>query len=771
MTSSSSTAAAALSSSISGAPTLSTHSGGGGGGGSEWGFLGGDDEDGGGDWIAQQFSGGGGEELGGRDALIFLIDARESMLVPLSDGKVPLAATIECAAATLSQKIIQSEGDLVGVAFFGTKAKRNANDFDHVYVYAPLDRPGAQLIIELESMARAVQSERRFDLGSGPAGACALADVLWTCSTMFSACTLSMAEKRVFLFTDDDSPTAGDLALREQALQRTKDLTELKVGFYLYPMTRADRAFDSTLFYDELMRINHHDELEFDSYIIAPGELLDELRTEVRKRAFKRRALAHFTLRLGRAGGRDVELGVDLFSLVQEAKKSYAATLDSRNLQPVKTDSRWVCEDTGTLLLSTQMQHSIDYGGERVVFSAAELQQIKRTAAEPGLELFGFKPRSALKFHHNIKHSAFLFPNEAVVRGGTKAFAALVEQMAALDRVAIGALAPRANAAARLVALLPQREESDEHGNPLLPCGLCVIPLPFADDIRRLELPPMPTPSSELRSAMKAVVKTVELNDISLADPALQKTYVNLQAIALERDDVITVVDAVVPDAALSAASNKHLAKFAALAFPSGYVAVMPKTPTGSKKSGGTKRAAAGDGTSKAAASRRALTDFSKSELAEYVGKPAFGRYTVPELKAYLVDRGVDVPAKANKATLSELVIKHVGGKAAPPAKHEPVAKKLRLTLEDNGERHDHDDDDNDNDDDNDGDGGDDADAAAAAVVATEDDGFNLPEEMPPASASSDVLLPPCKYGAACYRKNELHLKSFSHPPKAEPRH
>jgi hypothetical protein len=84
MTSSSSTAAAALSSSISGAPTLSTHSGGGGGGGSEWGFLGGDDEDGGGDWIAQQFSGGGGEELGGRDALIFLIDARESMLVPLS---------------------------------------------------------------------------------------------------------------------------------------------------------------------------------------------------------------------------------------------------------------------------------------------------------------------------------------------------------------------------------------------------------------------------------------------------------------------------------------------------------------------------------------------------------------------------------------------------------------------------------------------------------------------------------------------------------------
>jgi hypothetical protein len=110
-----------------------------------------------------------------------------------------------------------------------------------------------------------------------------------------------------------------------------------------------------------------------------------------------------------------------------------------------------------------------------------------------------------------------------------------------------------------------------------------------------------------------------------------------------------TVVDAVVPDAALSAASNKHLAKFAALAFPSGYVAVMPKTPTGEEERRHEARGKPGDGTSKAAASRRALTDFAKSELAEYVGKPAFGRYTVPELKAYLVDRGVDVPPKPTR--------------------------------------------------------------------------------------------------------------------------
>ena len=27
---------------------------------------------------------------------------------------------------------------------------------------------------------------------------------------------------------------------------------------------------------------------------------------------------------------------------------------------------------------------------------------------------------------------------------------------------------------------------------------------------------------------------------------------------------------------------------------------------------------------------------------------------------------------------------------------------------------------------------------------------------------------PPCKYGATCYRKNEQHLKDFSHPGSEE---
>jgi ATP-dependent DNA helicase 2 subunit 1 len=270
---------------------------------------------------------------------------------------------------------------------------------------------------------------------------------------------------------------------------------------------------------------------------------------------------------------------------------------------------------------------------------------------------------------------------------------------------------------------------------------------------------------------MKAFVKSSELENIMLADPVLQKHYVSLQAIALERDSVLDVADSVKPDPSMCAAGNKDLQKVAALAFPPGYVAVMPKTPSGARSSG-VKRQRPDGAPSAAAADRRPLSSFSKDELAAFVEKAAFKRYTVPELKAFLQEKRVPVPSKATKDVLANLVITFSGGVAAPPLtakpKTEPTVKKLRLEKDGDaiGEGDDagidkdadNDNDDNDNDDDDD-----------------DDDGFNLPETLVKAAATpaaaapvkSDAL-PPCKYGATCWRKNELHLKSFFHPPKTE---
>jgi ATP-dependent DNA helicase 2 subunit 1 len=75
--------------------------------------------------------------------------------------------------------------------------------------------------------------------------------------------------------------------------------------------------------------------------------------------------------------------------------------------------TKWVCNDTGALLMKEQIAHYYPYGGERIRFSKEELQDIK-TIDKPGLRLMGFKPRSALKSYYNIKSASFIYPDESV---------------------------------------------------------------------------------------------------------------------------------------------------------------------------------------------------------------------------------------------------------------------------------------------------------------------------------------------------------------------
>ena len=60
-----------------------------------------------------------------------------------------------------------------------------------------------------------------------------------------------------------------------------------------------------------------------------------------------------------------------------ETKKGSYVWLDSKNNQPVKIMSKWVCADTGALLMDSQIKHFYEYGGEKVVFDKEELTQAK----------------------------------------------------------------------------------------------------------------------------------------------------------------------------------------------------------------------------------------------------------------------------------------------------------------------------------------------------------------------------------------------------------
>jgi ATP-dependent DNA helicase 2 subunit 1 len=97
--------------------------------------------------------------------------------------------------------------------------------------------------------------------------------------------------------------------------------------------------------------------------------------------------------------------------------------------------------------------------------------------------LLGFKPMDAVKWHYNIRHAMFIYPDEETISGSTSLFTHLLERLFVAKKVAICRLIPRKNGQPRLVALIPQWNELD------IPDGFHVIPLPFADDKRKIPAP------------------------------------------------------------------------------------------------------------------------------------------------------------------------------------------------------------------------------------------------------------------------------------------
>ena len=90
----------------------------------------------------------------------------------------------------------------------------------------------------------------------------------------------------------------------------------------------------------------------------------------------------------------------------------------------------------------------------------------------------GFKDRKCLKDYFAKMSSSFLYPNEAVIKGSTILFAALLDRMKQMNKIAIARLTRRDNVAPSFVALLPQSEEFDEDGSQLRPPGFLFFSTP-----------------------------------------------------------------------------------------------------------------------------------------------------------------------------------------------------------------------------------------------------------------------------------------------------
>ncbi|KAF7721213.1 X-ray repair cross-complementing protein 6 [Apophysomyces ossiformis] len=507
-----------------------------------------------------------------KDSMLFVIDCSSSMQQPDENGKVPVLEAFQGVQAVLMNKIFTSGNDYVGIVLYGTEKKSNPADHDHIYVLQDLDIPDAELIKETEAITSGSMDfleEYGATQEEHPLG-----NVFWTCIDMFGLKAPKSGSKRIFLITNEDNPHSGNQNFRNSAVQRAKDLAEVDIRIELFGVNKPDHDFDRSLFYENILSFQQRigrevdEEWQLDAKTPAgTGNALDDLVARIRRKGSKKRSQFRIPFQLAEG----LTIGVRGYTLVQEQKRKpykYVADIFQQSLE-VEPITAWKCADTNNYLLPTDIKQWYPYGGEKVVFSQEEIKAM-RTFRDPGkfgftaksllakalwpttgLVLIGFKPRRLLRKHYNISHSYFIYPDELEYEGSTRTFSALLYAMLKLDQVAICSFIRSSNTLPKIVALLPQAEELDDHGVQVSPPGLSIISLPYADDIREIPVESTPRASEDIVELTKKCINKSQIpghyNDMAIENPSLKRHYESLHAIVLEKD-IGEAEDRTVPD-------------------------------------------------------------------------------------------------------------------------------------------------------------------------------------------------------------------------------
>eukprot|EP01017_Pseudomicrothorax_dubius_P017726 TRINITY_DN1989_c0_g1_i5.p1 TRINITY_DN1989_c0_g1~~TRINITY_DN1989_c0_g1_i5.p1 ORF type:complete len:478 (+),score=131.50 TRINITY_DN1989_c0_g1_i5:857-2290(+) len=317
----------------------------------------------------------------------------------------------------------------------------------------------------------------------------------------------------------------------------------MDVTIELFPLQKpSGEKFDFTKFYADLVTVDP-DEINDASTKIS------QLSVRIKQKEFKKRVLGRCDFHLSP----ELKMGIRFYTMIHHTKKPYPVKLDAKSNKLLKSTTKPVCKETGSILYPNQIGTFFPLGGEKIRFNKEEMQHIKKFDT-PSLKLMGFKPRSRLKDYHNIRTSYFLYPDEDRFIGSGQLAHGLITEMLRKDQIAIVRFVPRSTSNVRFCALLPQQEFYDED-NFQTPPGFNLVWLPYADDLRKPDTV-RPVSRTEVSREEIQVAKilinslsTQEFDCRSFDNHSVQKFFANLTAIALRedlKDDEL--VDSLEPD-------------------------------------------------------------------------------------------------------------------------------------------------------------------------------------------------------------------------------
>ncbi|KAG2640398.1 ATP-dependent DNA helicase 2 subunit KU70-like [Panicum virgatum] len=606
------------------------------------------------------------EREANKDMVVYLVDASPKMFTPATNKEDEKDEThfhtiVNCITQSLKTQIIGRSYDEVAICFFNTKEKNNLQDLAGVYVYNvgdrdPLDRPTAKLIKDFSCIEDSFMSNigSRYGITAGSREN-TLYNALWVAQALLRKGSVKTVSKRILIFTNEDDPFgaitgAVKTDMIRTTIQRAKDAQDLGLSIELLPLSRPDEEFNMSRFYADLIGLDGD---EITEYLPSAGEKLEEMTDQLRKRMMKKRRVKTLSFAITD----DVCIEVNTYALTRPTTPGTITWLDSLSNIPLKTERSFICNDTGSLLQDPQMRFQM-YNDMVVKFSVRELSEVKRVSSHH-LRLLGFKPLDCLKDYHNLRPSTFIYPSDEHIFGSTRVFVALHSSMLRLGRFALAFYGNPTRP--QLVALVAQEEVTSSAGQVESP-GMHMIYLPYSDDIRYPEevhvtSDDAPRATDEQIKKASNLLKRIDLKNFSVcqfANPALQRHYGILEALALGEDEMPDIKDETLPDEqGLSRPGVvKAIDEFKASVYGENYDQEEAEAAAA--------KASHGD----AAKKRKAITGAASVKSAAYdwaelADNGKLKDMTVIELKSYLTAHGL--PLFGKKEALISRILTHLG--------------------------------------------------------------------------------------------------------------
>lgn len=558
-------------------------------------------------------------------------------VLDLKTAEIAYAATCK----VIRQYLRQSRSHYVSVCLFGTELDDEVSmlgDKNVIDVF-PLTMPTLEDFMKLQNTKLTnIKKDKELKMSNA----------LLHCSKLFANSKKQLSSRTVIMLLRLDTPPIE--ADQIPSLKRVEDLAESNVTIKLINIAEEDIQSDD--FYIKFLKNASN---ERDVTVPKPKCNINEIENLMYQESHRHLAVA----RLGFEIGSGISIGVGVYNLIKDSRMSQKTAFLDRDTNEIvtsvtetlKVSSEPMEEDAEVTqpkelpLLKSELIHYQEYGGERVEFTDVEMKYLKNPFGPPMLKLLGFKPATLLsKEKWFLKKGYFLFPNEGIIEGSTTAFKALHQACIETGMVAICILCTRVNSRPFNVALSPTK-------HPLgldIDTGFDIIVIPFVENVRNI--PEMEDDediniSDSHKTVMKDTIKGLQFDyKVEMfEDPKIQSLYRNLEAIALDDEEIAPFVDTTKPSSEKFSSLDDEL--FQEIFGPFNSVAV--------------KRPAAREyGTSKKIKTEGFNEDMLQTRLAN--GK--VNQYTVAELKEVLKSKNIpQLPPLTGlkKAELVDLVYKN----------------------------------------------------------------------------------------------------------------